>query len=65
MLKWAVIFLVLTIITATMGFGGIPDQAANIATFLFFAFMIAFISSLVLGLDMNHKSYDHENDPES
>lgn len=40
MLKWALIFLVIALISAALGFGGIAGAAAGIAKFLFIAFLI-------------------------
>src|SRR5690606_16659456 len=38
MLRWALIFLVVALIAALFGFGGIAGAAAGIAKFIFFAF---------------------------
>ena len=42
MLRWTVIFLVIAIIAAIFGFGGIAAGAAGIAKVLFFIFSRAF-----------------------
>lgn len=47
MLKWTVIFIVVAIIAAIFGFGGISESAAGIAKVLFFIFLVLFILSLV------------------
>jgi uncharacterized membrane protein YtjA (UPF0391 family) len=39
MLKWAVIFLVVALIAAILGFGGIASGAASIALILFWVFL--------------------------
>jgi uncharacterized membrane protein YtjA (UPF0391 family) len=50
MLRWALIFLVVAIIAAVFGFGGIAAGATQIAVILFWIFVILFIVSLVMGL---------------
>jgi uncharacterized membrane protein YtjA (UPF0391 family) len=49
MLHYALIFFVVAIIAAVLGFGGIAGAAAGIAKILFFVFLILFVVSLVLG----------------
>ena len=49
MLRWTVIFLVVAIIAAILGFGGIAAGAASIAKVLFFIFLVLFIVSLFFG----------------
>ncbi len=49
MLRWTLIFLVIAIIAAIFGFGGIYVAAAGIAKFLFFLFIVLFILSLIFG----------------
>lgn len=49
MLRWALIFLVVAIIAAVFGFGGIADDAAWIAKILFVVFLILFVVSFILG----------------
>jgi uncharacterized membrane protein YtjA (UPF0391 family) len=49
MLHWALVFLVIAIIAAIFGFGGIVSAAAGIAKILFFIFLILFIVSLFTG----------------
>lgn len=50
MLRWALIFLVISLIAALFGFGGISEAAAGIAKFLFFLFVVIFVVLLILGL---------------
>jgi uncharacterized membrane protein YtjA (UPF0391 family) len=50
LLKWALIFLVVSIIAAVFGFTGISAASADIARILFFVFVVIFIVLLVLGL---------------
>jgi uncharacterized membrane protein YtjA (UPF0391 family) len=49
MLRWALIFLVVAIVAAVFGFGGIAEDAAWIAKILCFVFLIFFVVSLVMG----------------
>ena len=50
MLYYAVVFFVIAIIAAVLGFGGIAFGAAEIAKVLFFIFLVLFVVSLVAGL---------------
>jgi uncharacterized membrane protein YtjA (UPF0391 family) len=49
MLRWAIVFLVVAIIAAVFGFGGIAGEAMWFARVLFFLFLILFVISLILG----------------
>jgi uncharacterized membrane protein YtjA (UPF0391 family) len=49
-LRWALIFLVVALIAAVLGFGGIAGGAAEIAKILFYLFLVIFVISLILGL---------------
>jgi uncharacterized membrane protein YtjA (UPF0391 family) len=49
MLRWALLFLVVAIVAAVLGFGGIAADAAWIAKILCFVFLILFVVSLVMG----------------
>jgi uncharacterized membrane protein YtjA (UPF0391 family) len=48
MLGWALTFLVVALIAAALGFGGIAGASAGIAKILFFVFLILFAISLVV-----------------
>jgi uncharacterized membrane protein YtjA (UPF0391 family) len=50
MLNWALMFLVVALIAAVFGFGGIAVAAAGIAKILFYLFLVLFLVSLVAGL---------------
>jgi len=50
MLYWAVVFLIIALVAAVFGFGGIASAAVGIAKFLFFIFVVVFIVLLVMGL---------------
>lgn len=49
MLNWVVLFLVLALVFALFGFGGIAASFAGIAKILFLVFLVLFLVSLVLG----------------
>ena len=49
MLNWTLTFLVIALIAAVFGFGGIAVAAAGIAKILFFIFLILFVASLLGG----------------
>jgi uncharacterized membrane protein YtjA (UPF0391 family) len=50
MLKWALVFLVISLIAGIFGFTGIAAGAAAIAKVLFFLALLLFVVFLVLGL---------------
>ena len=50
MLRWALIFLVISLIAALFGFTGISVAAADIARILFFIFIVIFVVLLLGGL---------------
>jgi uncharacterized membrane protein YtjA (UPF0391 family) len=50
MLYWAVVFLIIALVAAVFGFGGIASAAVGIAKVLFFIFVVVFIVLLVMGL---------------
>jgi uncharacterized membrane protein YtjA (UPF0391 family) len=50
MLRWALAFLIIAIIAAAFGFGGIASASVEIAQFLFFVFFVLFALTLVFGL---------------
>lgn len=49
MLNWAITFLVIALIAALLGFGGIAGTAVGFAKILFFVFLVLFIVSLIMG----------------
>jgi len=49
MLHYAWVFLVIAIIAAVFGFGGIAVASAGIAKVLFYIFLAIFVISLLLG----------------
>ncbi len=50
MLRWALGFLVLAVIAAFFGFGGVAATSAGIAKTLFYLFLVVFLLTLVFGL---------------
>jgi uncharacterized membrane protein YtjA (UPF0391 family) len=50
MLKWALIFLVISLVAGALGFTGVARGAANVARILFGVFLAIFIVLLLLGL---------------
>ena len=50
MLKWALIFFVISIIAGVLGFSGIAAGAATISKWLFFIALAIFAVFLILGL---------------
>lgn len=50
MLRYALIFFIIAIIAAVLGFGGIAAGAAEIAKILFYIFVVIFLVTLVLGV---------------
>lgn len=50
MFGWAITFLIIALIAAVLGFGGIAGTAVSIAKLIFFVAIILFAISLVYGL---------------
>ncbi len=50
MLRWSLIFMVVALVAAVLGFGGIAGDASAIARVLFFIFLVLFLVGLILGL---------------
>lgn len=48
MLRWALTFLIIALIAAVLGFGGIAGTSVGIAKILFFVFLFLFVVSLVV-----------------
>ena len=49
MLRWALVFLVVAIVAAVFGFGGIAATATGIARILFWVFLVLFVISFLVG----------------
>jgi uncharacterized membrane protein YtjA (UPF0391 family) len=50
MLYWAAGFLIIALIAAVLGFGGIAGTAVEIAKILFFVFLVLFLISAALSM---------------
>ena len=50
MLYWTAAFLVIALIAAAFGYGGIANDAAAVAKVLFFIFLVLFVLSVLAGL---------------
>ena len=55
MLKWALIFFVISLIAGVFGFTGIAAGAAGLAKILFFVGLALFLVFLVIGLAVTKK----------
>lgn len=49
MIGWAVTCLILALVAAVFGFGGISAAFVDIAQILFFVFIVLFVISLIAG----------------
>lgn len=56
MLTWTLTFLIIAIIAAVFGFGGIASGATAIAQVCFFIFIVAFLASLIWRLAFGKRS---------
>jgi len=58
MLRWSFAFLVLALVAALFGFGGIASGAASLAKILFVVFLVLWLLSFGIGLitGKNNKS---------
>ncbi len=50
MFGWPIMFLIIAVVAAVFGFGGIVVASAGIAKFLFYVFLMFFLVSLFLAL---------------
>ncbi len=48
MLNWALAFLVIALIAAVLGFGGVAAVSVDIAKILFFVFIVLFVIAAVM-----------------
>ena len=49
MLRWSLMFLVISLIAGMVGYGGLAGETAGIATILFYIFLVLFVGSILLG----------------
>ena len=47
LLGWALVFLIVALIAAAFGFGGIASAATGVAKVLFFIFIVVFVVLLI------------------
>lgn len=47
MLSWALTFLLIALVAAALGFGGLAGTAVGIAKILFFVFLVLFLVSMI------------------
>ena len=52
MLRWALIFFIISIVAAVFGFAGIASAAAGIAKLLFYLFLACAVIMLLIGLSI-------------
>jgi uncharacterized membrane protein YtjA (UPF0391 family) len=50
LLKWALIFFLVSGVAGILGFSGLSAASADIARFLFYVFVVIFLVLLILGL---------------
>lgn len=55
MLRWSAIFLVISLVAAIFGFGGIAVASAGVARILFFVFLVLFLISLISGVTFRRR----------
>jgi uncharacterized membrane protein YtjA (UPF0391 family) len=55
MLRWAVIFLMIALAAALLGFGGVASAAAGIAKVLFFLFLAICLTLFIIGMSVGRK----------
>jgi uncharacterized membrane protein YtjA (UPF0391 family) len=49
MLHWSLMFLIMALIAAVLGFGGLAGAAVGIAKVLFFVFLVVWLIALLTG----------------
>lgn len=50
MLGWVITFLIIALIAAALGFGGLAGTAVGLAKLVFYIFLVLFVISLVYSL---------------
>ena len=50
LLKWALVFFLISIVAAVLGFGGLSEAAADVARVLFFVFVAIAALLVIAGL---------------
>jgi len=49
MLHWSLVFLVIALVAAVLGFGGLAGTAVGIAKILFFVFLVIWLVAFIFG----------------
>lgn len=55
MLGWALTFLIVALIAAVLGFGGVAGVAMEAAKVIFFVAIVLFLISAIIGLARGHR----------
>ncbi|WP_406857884.1 DUF1328 domain-containing protein [Alsobacter sp. KACC 23698] len=50
MIRWAIVFLVIALVAAALGFGGVAGTAMEGAKILFYVAIVLFVVSAVVGM---------------
>jgi uncharacterized membrane protein YtjA (UPF0391 family) len=50
LLKWALVFFLISVVAGILGFTGVSAASADVARFLFYVFVVIFLVLLILGL---------------
>ncbi|WP_460451529.1 DUF1328 domain-containing protein [Alsobacter sp. SYSU BS001988] len=50
MIRWAIVFLVIALVAAALGFGGVAGTAMEGAKILFYVAIVLFVVSAVIGM---------------
>jgi uncharacterized membrane protein YtjA (UPF0391 family) len=50
MLHYALVFLLIALVAAVFGFGGVAVASAGIAKLLFYVFLVVFLVTLIMGV---------------
>ena len=58
MLKWAIIFFIISLITGWLGFSGVSQGAATISKVLFGIFLVIFLVILIFGVFLGMLVFD-------
>lgn len=56
MISWAITFLVIALIAAVLGFGGIAGTAMSIAQLIFYVAIVLFIISAIVSIVRGRRS---------
>ena len=51
-LRWALLFFLISIVAGILGFTGVSAASADVARFLFYVFVVTFLVLLILGVTL-------------